>query len=142
MPWEWFHLLLKNIIPNLVDFWTGNFKGLGVGTEEFKIEPHIWEEVGRETAAVVRDMLTTFVHVLSNITHDQSLFTAKSWGFWFGYLAPKLLQGRFWRNKYHKHMCELGDIMKVMLQFQTTVAQVEEIKQRLIDWVRRYERYV
>jgi hypothetical protein len=39
-------------------------------------------------------------------------------------------------------MCELGDIMKVMLRFQITVVQVEEIKQCLIDWVRGYERYV
>lgn len=39
VPWEWFHLLLENVIPNLVDFWTGNFKGLSVGTEEFEIEP-------------------------------------------------------------------------------------------------------
>lgn len=142
VPWEWFHLLLENIIPNLVDFWTGKFKGLGVGTEEFEIEAHIWEDIGWETAAVVQDMPTTFVRVLGNIAHDRSLFTAESWGFWFIYLAPKLLQGRFRRNKYYKHMCELGDIMKVMLRFQITVAQVEDIKQRLINWVRGYERHV
>ena len=29
IPWEWFHLLLENVIPNLVDLWTGNFKGAG-----------------------------------------------------------------------------------------------------------------
>ena len=35
--WEWFHLFLENIIPNLVDFWTGQFKGLGTGREDFEI---------------------------------------------------------------------------------------------------------
>jgi len=53
VPWEWFHLLLENVIPNLVDFWTGQFKGLGEGDEEFEIPSHIWDEVGQETAAAV-----------------------------------------------------------------------------------------
>ena len=43
LPWEWFHLLLDNIIPNLIDCWAGNFKDLGEGAEEFEIAPHIWK---------------------------------------------------------------------------------------------------
>ena len=53
MPWEWFHLLLENIIPNLVSFWTGQFKGLGAGKESFEIVPHIWDKISEETAAAV-----------------------------------------------------------------------------------------
>ena len=40
-PWEWFHLLLKNIIPTLVELWTGQFKGMESAVDEFRIAPHI-----------------------------------------------------------------------------------------------------
>ena len=137
VPWEWFHLLLENVIPNLV-----SFKGLGEGDEEFEIPSHIWDEVGRETAAAVQHIPTTFVRVLSNIANDRSLFTAESWSFWFIYLAPKLLEKRFRRRKYYTHMCELVELMKLMLQFRITLEQLDEIQQGLINWVKTYERYV
>ncbi|KAF9222843.1 hypothetical protein BS17DRAFT_767596 [Gyrodon lividus] len=142
MPWEWFHLLLKNIIPNLVDFWTGQFKGLGPGIEDFEIAPHVWEEVGKETAAAVQHIPVSFVRVLSNIGSDCSLFTAEHWCFWFIYLAPKLLDGRFPKAKYYKHMCELIEVMKITLQFRMTLEQLNEVEQRLIGWVKKYEKYV
>ncbi|KIK94880.1 hypothetical protein PAXRUDRAFT_33269 [Paxillus rubicundulus Ve08.2h10] len=138
VPWEWFHLLLENIIPNLVDFWTGWFKDLDSGTEDFEIAPHIWEEVGKEIAAAVQHIPASFVHVLSNIASDRSLFTAESWCFWFIYLAPKLLENRFTRAKYYKHMCELAEIMQITLQFSITVKQVDEVEKWLIQWVEKY----
>lgn len=142
MPWEWFHLLLENVIPNLVDLWTGQFKGLDAGDGGFEISRHIWEEVGKETAAAVRDIPASFVRVLSNIATDRSLFTAESWCFWFVYLAPILLKDRFMKKKYYKHMCELAEIMKIMLRFRCTIEQVKDVEERLISWVEKYERYV
>ena len=141
-PWEWFHLLLENDIPNLVDFWTGQFKGLGEGVEEFEIAPQVWEEVGQETVAAIQHIPSTFVHVLGNIASDRLLFTAESWSFWFIHLAPKLLEKHFRKQKYYVHMCELVELMKLMLQFRITLKQVDEIEQGLIHWVKKYEWYV
>ena len=59
----------------------------------------------------------------------------------FIHLAPKLLNKQFHKEKYYKHMCELGNIMKIMLQFCITLKEVEDIGERLISWVKRYERY-
>ncbi|KAG2338582.1 hypothetical protein BDR05DRAFT_1004029 [Suillus weaverae] len=91
MPWEWMHLFLENIIPTLVDLWTGCFKNLDTGTEDYELAPHIWEAIGAETADAVKDIPSAFVHVLCNIASDRSTFTAEAWGFWFMYLAPILL---------------------------------------------------
>jgi len=140
--WEWFHLFLENIIQNLVDFWTGQFKELGMGKEDFEIAPEIWQEIGRETAAAVQHIPSTFVHVLVNIATNRSLFTAESWGFWFVHLAPKLLEGHFPKRKYYAHMCELMEIMKVTLQFSIPVKQLDNIEACMIDWVQKYEKYV
>ncbi|KAL4072415.1 hypothetical protein V8B97DRAFT_2023569 [Scleroderma yunnanense] len=139
--WEWFHLFLKNIILNLVDFWTGQFKELGPGIEDFEIAPEIWQEIGKETAAAVWHIPSTFVCVLVNIANDHSLFTVESWCFWFVHLSPKLLEGCFLKCKYYKHMCELVEIMKITLQFHTPHKQLDGIESHIIDWVQKYEKY-
>ncbi|KAH7911338.1 Transposase family tnp2-domain-containing protein, partial [Hygrophoropsis aurantiaca] len=141
LPWEWFHLLLENVVPNLVKLWTGKYKGLDVGSEDYQIAPHVWEEIGAETATAVQHIPAPFVRVLGNIALDQSLFTAESWCFWFIYLAPILLEGRFPKNKYYKHMCELGNIMKATLKFSITLIELDELEERVIKWVRTYEKY-
>ena len=37
MPWKWMHLFLENVVPTLVDHWTGCFKGLDSGVENYEI---------------------------------------------------------------------------------------------------------
>ena len=140
LPWEWFHLLLENIIPNLINLWTGQFKGLDTGDEPYNIQPYIWQEIGHETAAAVQDIPASFMRVLSNIASDRSLFTVESWCFWFVHLAPILLENRFMKKKYYDHMCELGNIMKMTLQFKITKVEVDDIEVRLVQWVNNYER--
>lgn len=60
-PWEWMHLFLENIIPQLVDLWTGHYKMLDVGSEDYELAPYIWEEIGAETAAAVNKIPAAFV---------------------------------------------------------------------------------
>ncbi|KIK95758.1 hypothetical protein PAXRUDRAFT_32790 [Paxillus rubicundulus Ve08.2h10] len=131
IPWECFHLLLKNIIHNLVDLWTG----------QLNIIPHIWDDIGNETAAAVAHIPAPFVHMLSNITSDCLLFTPESQCFWFIYLAPKLLENQFSKGKYYKHICNLVKIMKTTLQCHITAEQVSKVEEGLTDWVEKYEKY-
>ena len=142
IPWEWFHLLLENIIPNLVDLWTREFKGLDIGDGEFRIVPHIWKKIGEETATSVQHIPALFVHVLGNIATNCSAFTAESWCFWFVYLAPHLLANHFPKKKYYTHVCELGALMEITLQFNITAQQADDIEMRLQKWVEKYEKYV
>ncbi|KDQ49559.1 hypothetical protein JAAARDRAFT_200773 [Jaapia argillacea MUCL 33604] len=135
------HLFLENNGPNLVDLWTGRFKGLDTGREEYELAPHIWEEVGRETAEAVKDIPSVFVRALSNITTDRSGFTAESWAFWLTYLAPILLENRFSDPKYHQHLCELAEIMKTCVQFEITDDELNDLEKCIISWVEDYERY-
>ena len=142
IPWEWFHVLLENIIPNLIDLWTGQFKGLNIGDDEFKIAPHIWEAIGEETTAATEHIPASFVRVIYNVATQHSLFIAESWCFWFVYLAPLLLENRFPKNKYYTHMRKLSELMKLTLQFQITVEQVDDIERRFQKWVEKYEKSV
>jgi|ERR1700722_4527375 len=102
--------------------------------------PEIWEQIGEETENVVKDIPATFVRVLGNIANDQSRFTAKSWGFWFMYLAPILLKGRFSEDKYYMHMCLLVKIMKTTLKFKLTLDEIDMLEEDIIEWVQLYEK--
>ena len=50
-PFDFMHLIWENLIPNLIGFWTGDFKDLDHEDEGYFIEPHIWNEIGAATAA-------------------------------------------------------------------------------------------
>lgn len=139
-PWDWMHLLLENIIPNLVKLWTGGFKGLDTGKEDYEIDPAVWEQIGKETAEAVKGIPAAFVRVLKDIAKERSHFTAESWCFWFLYLAPILLRKRFQHEKYYTHMCDLVKIMKTTLKFSVTSDELDSLEGDIIEWVEKYER--
>lgn len=136
-PWDFMHLLFENIIPNLIALWSGKFKGLDTGSEDYEIPDEVWEEIWRETAEAMKDIPSCFSRSLSA---GPSKFTAEAWCFWFVYMAPTLLQGRFSDPKYHKHACDLGDIIKTCLQFVITYPQLDNLEECIIEWVQTYER--
>ena len=140
IPWEWMHLFLENIIPTLVDHWTGRFKGLDSGREDYEIPADVWLQIGEETACAVSTLPSAFVRVLGNIAQDRSLFTAEAWGFWFMYLAPIVLKDRFSSDKFYKHVLLLVHVMRKMIKFTLTMAEVDEIEEGLVQWVTLYER--
>ncbi|PPQ89950.1 hypothetical protein CVT25_010093, partial [Psilocybe cyanescens] len=66
MPWDYMHLLLENVVKNLVDLWLGRYKGLDAGDEDFIIPEHIWKEVATETTRAVHFIPADFVCSLGN----------------------------------------------------------------------------
>jgi hypothetical protein len=134
------HVFLENVVPTLVKHWTGKFKGMDTGKEDYQIADHIWAEVGEETAAAIANIPAAFVRVLGNIADDHSSFTAESWSFWIISLAPTLLRNRFPNTKYHKHLCDLVWILKKTLQFSITHTEIDELEKRIANWVAKYEK--
>jgi len=141
-PWEWLHLFCENNVKNQVRLWMGRFKGLKSGSENYEISDDIWKEIGRETAEAVKDIPAAFVRVLGNIAEDRSSFTAESWGFWYMHVAPIVMRGRFSDDKYYRHMCAFGSIMKTTLKYELTAKEVDDLEEDIIDWVTKYEEYV
>ncbi|KAJ7083127.1 hypothetical protein B0H15DRAFT_785280 [Mycena belliarum] len=137
-PWDVMHLIFENNVQNLVKLWSGNFKGLDTGTEDYEIPEEIWEQIWQETADAVQHLPADFVRVLGS---NPAYYTAEAWCFWFVYLAPVLLKGRFSDPKYHLHACQFSDIIKSCLRFTITHTEIHELRRNIIDWVRKYERY-
>ncbi|KAF7335395.1 hypothetical protein MVEN_02192100 [Mycena venus] len=136
-PWDLMHLFFENIIPNLVSLWKGTFKGLDSGREDYELSEEVWEEIWKETTEATSDIPAAFSRSLAA---GPSKFTAEAWFFWFVYLAPTLLQGRFSDPKYHTHACDLAEIIKKCIQFVITTTELDKLEENIISWVRTYER--
>jgi hypothetical protein len=140
VPWDFMHLLFENVVKNLVHLWMGKFKGLDAGIEDYIIPDHIWKLIGQETVAAVKDIPSAFVRSLGNIVEDQSNYTAEGWAFWFTNIAPILLRNRFQNVKYYKHLCNLADIIKTCTRFTLTYVEIDNLEQKIIQWVEEFER--
>jgi hypothetical protein len=66
--------------------------------------------------------------------------TAESWGFWFMFIAPAILRGRFKHSKYYHHACDLASLMRLSIKLEIAQAEVDQLRVGLIKWVKMYEK--
>ena len=97
-----------------------------------------WKAIGKETANAVKNVPTAFVGILSDISKDHASFTVESWGFWFMYVAPIVLNGCFKLKKYHNQMCLLARIMKMTLKYEISYKEIDKLQAAIVEWVRLY----
>jgi hypothetical protein len=64
-PWDLMHLLFENIIPNLIALWSGKYKGLDTGNEDYEIPDEVWDEIWREMAEAMKDIPSEFSRSLA-----------------------------------------------------------------------------
>lgn len=141
-PYDFMHLIWENLIPNLLLHWTGEFKGLDDGKEDYTIPQHVWQAIGVATADAGSTIPSAFGARPPNIVENKTARTAESWSFWALFLGPILLQRRFSKPQYYKHFIRLVKLLNICLQFEITPAEVEIVREGFIEWVKDYERYV
>ncbi|THH27119.1 hypothetical protein EUX98_g7065 [Antrodiella citrinella] len=141
-PYDFMHLLWENVVKNLMLFWTGDYKKLDEGSEEYEIDSKVWEAIGKASEAAGSTIPYAFTSARPpNVATDKTSWTADSRSFWALYMEPVLLQGRFKRPKYYHHFIKLVKLLNLCLQFEITKAEVEEIRVGFIEWVKEYERF-
>ena len=140
-PYDFMHLVWENLIPNLVLFWSGHYKGMDEG-QPYVLSPHIWEEVGVTSAAATRTIPSSFGSPIPNPANDRSYTTSSTWSVWSLFIAPIVLRGRFPEDRYYKHFCSLVRILNLCLQFEISEEDIDEIESGIREWVVDYERCV
>jgi hypothetical protein len=138
-PFDFMHLLWENLIKNLILLWTGEFKGLDAGSEEYELAKAVWEAIASRTAAAGDFIPSAYGSRVPNIDKDRPNVSAEMWSFWTLYLGPVLLRRRFLHVKYYRHFIQLVRLLNICIQFDITDAQVEEIRVGFIAWVQVYE---
>ncbi|KIJ64977.1 hypothetical protein HYDPIDRAFT_89555 [Hydnomerulius pinastri MD-312] len=136
------HLILENAIPNMIDLWTGSFKGLDEGIHHYQLNPSVWEAIGDATAAAGPTLPYAFCSRPRNVaSHERSQCTADSWSFWAQYIAPVLLENKFTSRQYYDHFVDFVKLLRCCLQFQMSREDVEYIRHGFKDWVEKYEEF-
>ena len=141
-PYDFMHLVWENTIKNLVLHWTGEFKGLGDGVEEYELSADVWKAIGQATAAAGKTIPAAFGATPPNPEKDKSACTADSWSLWTLYIGPVLLARRFKKRKYYDHFISLVKLLNLCLQFEMSDDDIEEVRVGFVDWVQGYEKYV
>ena len=138
-PYDFMHLIWENVIKNLMSFWTGNYKDLDEGSEEYQFPTAIWEAIGSAMADSGESLPYIFGPRPPNVATDKISWTADTRSFWAQYIAPVVLRGRFIHDKYYDHFVEFVHLVNLCLGFEITAAQVEEVRSGFIRWVEKYE---
>lgn len=87
-PFDFMHLIWENLIPNLILFWTGNFKDLDHHDADYVIQPSIWNDIGKITASCKASIPSTFGAPVPNIAIHRSQMTSEMYANWTLFIAP------------------------------------------------------
>lgn len=134
------HLFWENLLPNLVQLWTGEFKGLDVGREDYILDKDVWSAIGTATAQAGDTIPSPFGPRLPNIATERGRYTADMWSFWTLYLGPALLHRKFKHAKYYAYFVELVRLLNICLQYELSADDIETLRVGFRDWVLTFEK--
>ena len=76
-PFDFMHLIFENLIPNLVQHYTGTFKNLDCGTEDYLIPQEEWLKICAAGETSGDTIPTAFGARVPNLDTDHSSMTAE-----------------------------------------------------------------
>jgi len=126
-PYDFMHLIWENVVQNLVLLWTGHYKGLDQGTEQYEISKALWEAIGEATGASGSSIPSAYGCRIPDIAKHSGYYSADMWSFWTTYIGPIVLRRRFQRQKYYTHFVQLVRLLLICLQFKITDVEIEEL---------------
>jgi hypothetical protein len=138
-PAEIMHMVWINLIPQLVDLWTQKFNGLDEGTEQYAVDPLLWNSLGDITDDSGTTIPSSFGCRIPHL-NKRSQFTAESWLIWATQLAPLLLRRRFTKPKYYIHFVQLIKLMKEVTDHSIKKSEPPRLREGFAQWVMEYEK--
>jgi len=89
-PFDFMHLIWENLIPNLVLFWSGNYKGMDKG-QPYILHPNIWQAIGATSTEATKLIPSLFGTSIPDPVKDCLYFTSLTWSMWSLFIAPTVL---------------------------------------------------
>ncbi|KAJ7356535.1 hypothetical protein DFH08DRAFT_953876 [Mycena albidolilacea] len=137
-PHDLMHIV-ENIIPMLLDHWTGTFKDLDGDPEEYELPCSVADVVGKACAKLGSTIPSAFGAHVPNIAKDCYQCTAESWFLFGTLLGPAVLYNLFSRRCYYNHFVQLVMLIIKCLQFELSSEEICEIESGFAAWVQKYE---
>ncbi|KAJ7674275.1 hypothetical protein B0H14DRAFT_3537463 [Mycena olivaceomarginata] len=108
------HLIPENMVKNLLTLWTGDFKGLDTGNEDYRLSESTVRAIGKACAAAGDTTLAAFGAHVPNISTQLHYFMAESY--------------TLWTTLYFKHFLELvEDCLKLTIDAEYVDNELWEI---------------
>ncbi|KAH9847274.1 hypothetical protein C2E23DRAFT_742220 [Lenzites betulinus] len=135
------HLIWENVMKNLMQLWTGQYKDLDCGSGDYRIEPTIWDAIGAASAESGNYVPYIFGPRPPNVASDKTSWTADTRSFWTQYVGPVLLERRFKARKYYDHFVLFVKLIRRCLQFEISQDEIAEVRNGFVQWVLEYEEF-
>jgi hypothetical protein len=139
-PLDFMHLIFENLVPNLIAHYSGKFKDLDDGDEEYTIPANIWSEICAVGAVSGDTIPSQFGRRMPNLETERSHMTAEAWAFWIMYIGPIVLRNRFKKPQYYSHFVKLVRLIHLCLGYEITVSDINKIRTGFQEWVVEYEK--
>ncbi|KAF8707585.1 Transposase family tnp2, partial [Rhizoctonia solani] len=137
-PVDLMHMIWQNLIPQLVELWTGDFNDLDNGLEGYQIDQDVWDALCEACIPSRRTMPTSFGCPVPD-PRKRSQFIAETWSVFTTQLAPALLRKRFSDQRYYCHFVRLVKLLSLAISFDLSRDKIPEIRQGFADWIEEYE---
>ncbi|KDN43814.1 hypothetical protein RSAG8_05807, partial [Rhizoctonia solani AG-8 WAC10335] len=110
-PVDLMHMIWRNLIPQLIDLWTGDFNDMDDGLENYQMEKDVWGAICEACVPSRRTMPTSFGCPVPD-PRKRSQFIAETWTVFTTQLAPLLLRKRFSDQRYYRHFVRLVKLLE------------------------------
>ncbi|CAE6442787.1 unnamed protein product [Rhizoctonia solani] len=137
-PVDLMHMIWQNLIPQLIDLWTGDFNDLDSGLENYQMDQDVWATLSEACIPSRRSMPTSFGCPVPD-PRKRSQFIAESWNVFTTQLAPSLLRRRFSNERYYRHFVRLVKLLTLVVSFDLSRDKIPEIRQGIAEWIEEYE---
>lgn len=137
-PFDLMHLI-ENMCKNYLLLFTGNFKGLNAGQEDYILPKDVLREIGEATVASNATIPAQFGRPLPNPVEERAYYTAEAYVNFFVYVAPIVFRRRFSRPKYYRHLCRFISIIKSLMAFTSTAEQRVALRAEIKLWYQEWE---
>jgi hypothetical protein len=142
--YDFMHLIWTNLIPNLICFWTGNFKDISHQDEGYVLVLMVWETIGEATVNAGRTIPAAFSSRIPNIAAEKVLMIAKRQNsFNLDIIhCPYSPQRPICAQKVLQTLHGIGSTADALPRIQITQDQVNDLESSFQSWVQKYEQYV
>lgn len=138
-PPDIMHAFFENIFPQLLDLWTGDYKGMDQGVHEYELQPSVYKAICDAIVLSGDTIPAAYGCRVPNPNTDRGSFTAESWSIWGLMIGPVLLQNRFLDEQFYVHFIKLISLINLTLQLSITTDEVDQLKVGMAEWVTEFE---
>ncbi|KZO90937.1 hypothetical protein CALVIDRAFT_489785 [Calocera viscosa TUFC12733] len=134
------HLIFENVVPLLLDLWSGQSKHGNEEDEPYVLQKSVLTAIAEAVAASGDTIPSIFGRRLPHPFDKRYEYTAEAWMLWVQHIAPTVLHHRFENDEYYRHFVRFATLVNKCLAFTYPQGFFLHLRNEMAGWVSHYER--